>query len=1566
MSNTTLNEVDLNATWRQSKSQMKTDDGICKLADISGYMNGNADFRHDKLIDWFDESYVFLVKAHDLKGLRTLIKQHLVVIVKLINQDLASQAIRHVTSLYNHTNLEPISNISDVLLTDFTMFNVTYLSSLKVLVLQIILKRKLSEHYLNSIIKLFANDERYLLRDIKFKVNTVLKLLLNFYTILPKYRILFGLKFLQYLKQFNISFELYVKNMTRDTYQRQIVKAGIKYNGTYEKYFNSFYLPYSKYCNTVDKIMVSDILNTNDIREKILKDNKLVLSLFDLDIYSIKYYCLSVDEMKILLGTLLKNNYLFDSRQTVKSLSILLCVWKALEREGYEFTKVITKLLDKTIIFLNNINDVTEKMTELIILLSDFLINICLNKSLLVPITNITTVLFNLSVKYKNETLLAKAVDIEILFTLRYKEMETMIDFDRVNKMLSGTASLSLRHQILSKIFNILTFSSYFTFARLFEAVEKFVISCKKRIRNLNICDLPMCSKTMTIMLANFLGKELPENYINDESLTLLDACLSGKCKINTSDLNKKEGVKNIISESYNLLKCIYLLNYDISKCTSTYVVQITDIITNNNVLTGGDNSFSLQENFLKNLFTYLDLLHYDKIIITLIEHLEMNGTSKDIWSFFQSIYLRALVRLQYTKKIDLFYTEFLATLSDDYLKCCTKDILTVAFEFVKWYQKLDVLKNILEMVPKGLLIDVFNYGMNDNLSVDEYLLKLICNIRFYRTLSIVYEVSTNKSDAVETGRLSLQLIKSILKNTVPRKMYLNMMLINELTDSLTHLLGLYSNIGLERDASFYAKELTNNLDTLNHPRVVYSILIALLEYYRIKNDDQLSALTKDKANSTFNFINGEFDVNSTTIFLFINNEHSRILESLYLFFGSDIDMTNLRDCWFIKLGDVVNLPPKSYENINSVNQIRKSYSSILEHIDMDPIFKGLSDSILSTHYKESNDPMQLTNNSSEIIYGAKKSSNMTPKRKNLKKDFDKKVLVSKLQQILDIYCKINPFSLNRNHLLEVTNILTICSLLLNCTQKLDSENYNYILNRILQFRNVTRQLPFYYEHELSRNKHIRKNWNDYLNIELKPLMIDLNANLIFSKLNWKIDIIQLDYCTISHSLIITKICQQSNNPLVIKVPLNRSFSRDPDFDYLSFEDAIKEIEDIINSSNTTVSRETTDRIRTKEDRHEWWEKRYNLDERLRDLCEKIEHSWINGLKGLFLGYFYPSLMITKFRASLNDILEQVLPSRKNGECKKNNIDLKSWVISLFLSLDPNDKNFMSSLEDLIYFVLDILLYQGEENAYDEIDFGLMHVLIEEQIRSFRLEYFPPETVDHTFIIVGNMCHNIPWESLSLFKDRSTSRVPSLSSLFELLEKHKYQLPILIDKKKHISMIVNPNSDLTRTENKFKDIFSEIESTRSGSKLLVNQKPSESQFLDFLKANVFIYIGHGGGEQYIRHSVIKQCDYLPPVFLLGCSSASMRDNNILHSTCISLSYIIGSSPMVVGNLWDVTDKDIDKFSISVFEKTALTSISTNHSPTTVTTAVSQSRDTCHLKYLNGAAPVVYGLPVLFT
>lgn len=75
----------------------------------------------------------------------------------------------------------------------------------------------------------------------------------------------------------------------------------------------------------------------------------------------------------------------------------------------------------------------------------------------------------------------------------------------------------------------------------------------------------------------------------------------------------------------------------------------------------------------------------------------------------------------------------------------------------------------------------------------------------------------------------------------------------------------------------------------------------------------------------------------------------------------------------------------------------------------------------------------------------------------------------------------------------------------------------------------------------------------------------------------------------------------------------------------------------------------------------------------------------------------------------------------------------------------------------------------------------------------------------------------------------------------------------------------------------------------------------------------------------------------------------------------------------MANLWDVTDRDIDRLSEQVLKNLELDAGhlgKTDGKPgmlplgnKSVPLALAAARDDCKMKYLTGAAPVVYGLPV---
>ena len=192
--------------------------------------------------------------------------------------------------------------------------------------------------------------------------------------------------------------------------------------------------------------------------------------------------------------------------------------------------------------------------------------------------------------------------------------------------------------------------------------------------------------------------------------------------------------------------------------------------------------------------------------------------------------------------------------------------------------------------------------------------------------------------------------------------------------------------------------------------------------------------------------------------------------------------------------------------------------------------------------------------------------------------------------------------------------------------------------------------------------------------------------------------------------------------------------------------------------------------------------------------------------------------------------------------------------------------------------------------------------------------------------------------------------------------------------------------------------------------------PTEAQLSQALAStSLFLYFGHGSGSQYVRPRTVKKLAQCPTTWLMGCSSSSITDNGEFEPSGMVLAYLLAGAPAVVGTLWDVTDRDCDRASVSAGELWGLWEAnvqeeklgkgkdrkgdvevarkggskkkrcveqkemagtgaegskigshdgsSTDGEKRSLVESVRRSRSACYLRYLNGAAFVVYGIPV---
>lgn len=443
------------------------------------------------------------------------------------------------------------------------------------------------------------------------------------------------------------------------------------------------------------------------------------------------------------------------------------------------------------------------------------------------------------------------------------------------------------------------------------------------------------------------------------------------------------------------------------------------------------------------------------------------------------------------------------------------------------------------------------------------------------------------------------------------------------------------------------------------------------------------------------------------------------------------------------------------------------------------------------------------------------------------------------------------------------------------------------------------------------------------------------------------IDIIPQEWSVVSislsdnkHDLCISKL-QAGQNPFVIRLPLERASSRDADSDVFDFQQGRTELLDIIKRANETCH--TKRDFSVKGAKTAWWVERQALDVRLGELLERIEQVWLGGFKGIFSQHKRHPKLLAKFHKSFTNILDKHLPSRRQVRGKKSKapaakVTLDMRILELFVGFGDatsEDADFDEMLNDLLYFVVDILQFHGERNAYDEIDFDSMVVETLDALHSYHAEAKSQdgaETRSHTILVLDKALHTFPWESLPCLQGLAVSRVPSLACLRRLILEHKPRTASETDGPEHpaghhVSItsgtyMLNTSGDLKTTQATFEEPLSTL---GDSWKRIVKKAPTESEFESALSSSdILLYMGHGGGAQYIRNRTIRRLDKCrATALLMGCSSASLTDVGDFECYGLVWSYMLAGCPAVVGTLWDVTDRDIDLYTGRVFEEWGL-------------------------------------------
>lgn len=236
-------------------------------------------------------------------------------------------------------------------------------------------------------------------------------------------------------------------------------------------------------------------------------------------------------------------------------------------------------------------------------------------------------------------------------------------------------------------------------------------------------------------------------------------------------------------------------------------------------------------------------------------------------------------------------------------------------------------------------------------------------------------------------------------------------------------------------------------------------------------------------------------------------------------------------------------------------------------------------------------------------------------------------------------------------------------------------------------------------------------------------------------------------------------------------------------------------------------------------------------------------------------------------------------------------------------------------------------------------------------------------TTPRVFIICEGSTCKLPLETIIYEHNESVLEIYRLTDIKTLSKMHVLYLST--KNLQHTYYLIDPEGTLPTIEENICTMLNKVEITHG----IIGRSLSKDDNIHMNRHVCFMYFGHGTGK---KHYQIHKDTTLKWIFLFGCSSAKMTTyltsdtcnissiqttvNSIQLSSMISFKnngYIstIIKNKIVVGCLWDVTNTDLNYFTMKFLENLRTNKVSQYN--------FKYFKSKCKLKWLNMGAIVVY-------
>jgi tetratricopeptide (TPR) repeat protein len=395
------------------------------------------------------------------------------------------------------------------------------------------------------------------------------------------------------------------------------------------------------------------------------------------------------------------------------------------------------------------------------------------------------------------------------------------------------------------------------------------------------------------------------------------------------------------------------------------------------------------------------------------------------------------------------------------------------------------------------------------------------------------------------------------------------------------------------------------------------------------------------------------------------------------------------------------------------------------------------------------------------------------------------------------------------------------------------------------------------------------------------------------------------------------------------------------------------------------------DRILTTNEKTRWWRKRFELDHNLGELLAEVETVWLGPARGLLL-----PVALVKSRID-NQSIPPLVAAFGAAMAHLPGVFTQADVAAIAVQLGGGDTLTVSSIVGSLTGISSpSQAKKRQHRAAAATSRGDRQTRRSKKL-SLNTDMSAlspcPTMMGELLLSVDSELEHFPWECMPILRlsKCGVMRLPHVSLLTSAIGACE-------DTPSSVFYLLNPSGDLAATQATFQTKFEGQEGWTGMSGKGSGEADVAANIASLERSDVFVYCGHGGGEIYVPPRRLASANRVPISILMGCSSGRLEQyTGGAESSGTAIDYLLAGAPAVVANLWDVSDRDIDRLTAAFLHRWLGVEFGDgdevddgekgaeglNHIAKTkrmsIAASLAHARDSCRLPFLVGAATVVY-------